>query len=77
MIDKEKVICGLEIQLDDLQKYADNDQPLSLTQEQAQEIICLLKEQEPIAPSVCGSKEHDGQGCWAVSVWQMQKADRP
>lgn len=47
MIDREKVIYGLEIQLDDLQKYADNDQPLTLTQEQAQEIISLLKEQEP------------------------------
>ena len=47
MVDREKVIYGLEIQLDDLQKYADNDQPLTLTQEQAQEIISLLKEQEP------------------------------
>jgi rubrerythrin len=44
--DREKVIHGLEIQLDDLQKYADNDQPLTLTQEQAQEIISLLKEQK-------------------------------
>jgi len=41
---KENIINGLEIQLEDLQKYADNDQPLSLTQEQAQEIIALLKE---------------------------------
>ena len=48
MIDKGKVIYGLEIQLDDLQKYADNDQPLTLTQEQAQEIISLLKEQESV-----------------------------
>ena len=24
----------------------------------------MLKEQEPIAPSVCGSKEPDGHGCW-------------
>ena len=46
MIDREKVIHRLEIQLDDLQKYADNDQPLTLTQEQAQEIISLLKEQK-------------------------------
>ena len=42
----EKIIRGLEIQLEDLQKYADSDQPLLLTQEQAQEIISLLKEQE-------------------------------
>ena len=48
MIDLEKVIHGLEIQLDDLQKYADNDQPLTLTQERAQEIISMLKEQESV-----------------------------
>ena len=41
----KKIINGLEIQLEDLKKYADNDQPLSLTQEQAQEIIAILKEQ--------------------------------
>ena len=46
MLDQEKVISGLEIQLEDLKKYADNDQPLSLTQERAQEIIAMLKEQE-------------------------------
>jgi len=46
----ENVINGLEIQLEDLKKYADNDQPLSLTQEQAQEIIALLKEQEAVEP---------------------------
>ena len=50
MIDREKVIKGLEIQLEDLKKYADNDQPLSLTQEQAQEIIFLLKQQEAVEP---------------------------
>ena len=44
----EKVIYGLETQLDDLQKYADNDQPLTLAQEQAKEIISLLKEQESV-----------------------------
>ena len=46
MADRGKIINRLEIQLEDLQKYADNDQPLSLTQEQAQEIITLLKGQE-------------------------------
>ena len=46
MADRENVISGLEIQLEDLKKYADNDQPLSLTQERAQEIIAMLKEQE-------------------------------
>jgi hypothetical protein len=29
--------------------------------------IDLLENQEPIAPSVCGSKEPDGHGCW----WYM------
>lgn len=46
MTDREKVIKGLEIQLDDLQKYADSDEILTLTQEQAKEIVALLKEQE-------------------------------
>lgn len=46
MNDKEKIIQGLEIQLDDLQKYADADETLSLTQEQAKKIISVLKEQE-------------------------------
>ena len=45
-MDREKVIKGLEIQLDDLQKYADSDEILTLTQEQAKEILALLKEQE-------------------------------
>ena len=48
MIDMEKVIKGLETQLDDLQKYADVDETLTLTQEQAKEIIELLKEQPQI-----------------------------
>lgn len=48
MIDTKKVVKGLEIQLDDLQKYADSDEILTLTQEQAKEIVALLKEQEPI-----------------------------
>ena len=46
MTDREKVIKGLEIQLDDLQKYADSDEILTLTQEQAKEIVALLKEQD-------------------------------
>lgn len=48
MRNREKIINRLEIQLEDLKKYADNDQPLSLTQEQAQEIIAILKEQNNI-----------------------------
>lgn len=46
MPDIKKVIKGLEIQLDVLQKYADSDEMLTLTQEQAKEIVVLLKEQE-------------------------------
>lgn len=46
MTDKEKVIKGLESQLDDLQKYADADEVVTLTQEQAKDICALLKEQE-------------------------------
>jgi hypothetical protein len=33
----------------------------------AADALAILKEQEPIAPSVCGSKEPDGHGCW----WYM------
>lgn len=46
MTDREKVIAGLESQLDDLSKYADADEVLTLTQNQAKDILTLLKEQE-------------------------------
>lgn len=46
MADRRNVIKGLEIQLDDLQKYAGANEMLTLTQEQAKEIVALLKEQE-------------------------------
>lgn len=42
----QDVIKGLEAQLDDLHKFADEDEPLTLTQERAKEILELLKEQE-------------------------------
>ena len=45
-MNREKIIKGLEIQLDDLQKYADVDETITLTQEQAKDIIALLKEQD-------------------------------
>ena len=51
MINAEKIIKQLELQLDDLQKYANRDELLTLTQEQAKEIIALLKEQEPLEPT--------------------------
>lgn len=47
MTDREKVIAGLESQLDDLSKYADADEVLTLTQGQAKDILAQLKEQEP------------------------------
>lgn len=60
MSDREKVIKGLEIQLDDLLKYADSDEILTLTQEQAKEIVALLKEQEPVEPYM----DFDGHDVW-------------
>ena len=47
MTDREKIIAGLESQLDDLSKYADADEVLTLTQGQAKDILAQLKEQEP------------------------------
>ena len=47
MIDLEKVIAGLESQLDDLSKYADADEVLTLTQGQVKDLLAQLKEQEP------------------------------
>lgn len=44
---REKIIAGLESQLDDLSKYADADEVLTLTQGQAKDILAQLKEQEP------------------------------
>lgn len=46
-MDRENVIKGLECQLDDLKKYADDDEVITLTQNQAKDILVLLKEQEP------------------------------
>jgi hypothetical protein len=46
MADRENIIKGLEIQIDDLQKYTDDSELLTLTQEQANEILAMLKEQE-------------------------------
>ena len=46
MAEINKIIEGLESQFYDLQKFADEDQPLALTQEQANEILELLKSQQ-------------------------------
>ena len=45
-IELKKVIKGLESQLDDLSKYADADEVLTLTQDQAKDILNLLKRLE-------------------------------
>ena len=64
MIDLEKVIAGLESQLDDLSKYADVDEVLTLTQGQVKDLLALLKEQEPVEPSVGDSNEPVMYGSW-------------
>ena len=82
MHDRDNVINGLEIQLEDLQKYADSDQPLSLTQEQAQEIISLLKDQEAVEPKVSSTEQRCGN-CnkiiemdgWKVCPWCGKRID--
>ena len=71
-MDREKIIKGLEIQLDDLQKYADANEMLTLTQGQAKEIVALLKEPEAIKPTwsrgrpfcgACGLRIRGGKFC--------------
>lgn len=57
MIDAGKVVRQLELQLDDLQKYANRDELLTLTQEQAKEIIALLKEQETKLTPTAGTNK--------------------
>lgn len=61
MIDRKKVIAGLESQLDDLSKYADADEVLTLTQNQAKDVLALLKEQKAKQPvhAYKEFKEHD------------------
>lgn len=48
MNDSEKIIKGLESQLDDLSQYADSDEVLTLTQDQAKDILSMLKEHTEI-----------------------------
>lgn len=57
MINAEKIIRRLELQLDDLQKYAADGELLTLTQEQAKEIIALLKEQGAKPTPTAGTNE--------------------
>ena len=46
MVNRENVIKELECQLDDLKKYADDDEVVTLTQHRAKDILALLKEQK-------------------------------
>lgn len=68
-MDREKVIKGIE-HCDFggsgtcYEKECPYYQSHDCTDELKNDILALLKEQEPIAPSVCGSKEPDGHGCW-------------
>ena len=71
-MNREKVIKGLEIQLDDLQKYTDSDEILTLTQEQAKEIVALLKEQEAVKPL---AKEDDSYECICGAIVGWEELD--
>lgn len=66
MNNKEKIIQGLEIQLDDLQKYANENEMLSLTQERAKEIVSILKEQNAVEPTF--KQGEDGIFVWCCGL---------
>lgn len=73
MTDRKKVINELQSQLDDLQKYSDADEVLTLTQDQAKGILSLLKEKEAkpvvdIADSVDGIEVGRCPSCDKVIV---------
>lgn len=48
MTEGDEIIKGLESQIDDLEKYADADDVVTLIQRQAKDIVALLKEHEVI-----------------------------
>lgn len=68
MPDRKKVIKSIQCRLDlkcDECPYRDTvDDVCDDCDSLFRDALELLKEQEPIAPSVCGSKEPDGHGCW-------------
>jgi len=70
-MDREKVIKEFEYILNeargDYLEFAD------ITVDFGEEILAMLKEHEPIAPSVCGSKEPDGHGCWRYLCGKCKK----
>lgn len=69
MIDREKVIAGLESQLDDLSKYADADEVLTLTQGRAKDILALLKEQEAVKPNMDPEGTYSCGNCGETVGW--------
>ena len=57
--DKNAIINGLKNQIHDLRTYADDGEVITLTVDQAEDIVSLLEEQEPIAPSILVSNGPD------------------
>lgn len=73
--EREKVIKGLESQLDDLLKYADADEVLTLTQNQAKDILALLEEKEPVlSHEDADGVPHCGSCGW-VQSWGCNYCD--
>ena len=64
MLDRQSVIKGLEDIVEFFGIMAILEQSCNELKQDAENAITLLKEQEPIAPSICGSKEPDGHGSW-------------
>lgn len=61
MTDRKTAMSWLEgLTEDDWRMYHSDTE----VQEIAKVTLELLRKQEPIAPSVCGSKDPDGHGCW-------------
>ena len=66
MLDREKVIKRV-FEMLQRDTWKDIDKERHRFQPVLNDVLELLKKQEPIAPSICGSKEPDGHGSW----WYM------
>ena len=66
---RDEIISGMEAVVRDVRKEPDEKMlGVCITADEAEEIAKLLKEQGPIAPSICNpNKEPDGYGSW----WYM------
>lgn len=70
MIDRKTVMSWLEcLAQDDWPRWHSDSE----VQEIAKNALELLKEQEPIAPSLCGSKEPDWHGSWRYLCGKCKK----